>query len=218
MITIFSITNGRSTHEYSYRSLKECYGVEDIIVVKNMDFSDSLQYCIDNCKTKFFLKADDDFIFHPKSFLYMKYCIECKKNDNLGYYHWKLYEDFSKKIVHCIKIYQLQAIKEIGGFKFKECGKADRATKEALMSHGFKIIDDKSILAIHATGTKEEQIKYNELWKNNAKNPNKYKKGRYEYMLKYKKSVKYQYELKDKFLKKLNKKKDTRFWKWMNSE
>jgi len=218
MIDIFNITNGRSTHKYSYKSLLGCNNIENITVIKNLKLDEALNYCLKKCKSKYFLKVDDDFIFHPKSFDYIKYCIENNIDDNLGIYHWKLWEDFSKKVVECVKVYSYESMKKIGGFQFDLSGKTDMATQKKLIKHNFSIIADDSIIAIHAMGSINEQKKYLNLWKKNAKNSAKYKKRRYSDMLKYNKSVKYQYELRTDFLTYLNKKKDTKFWRWMNSE
>jgi len=209
-IKIYSITNGRSTHAYSYKSILKNSGISDVILIENKTWKDALAYCVDTCDTNYFLRVDDDFILHPKAILYMNTCIV---DSNVAVYFWRLWEDHSHSIIHAIKVYSINALRNIGGFKFDYMGKVDMATHKFLKKSGYKVVEDKSILAIHACGTKEEQIKYNELWKKQSKN---YTKARFASSLLYDKSIKYQYDLRTNFLEKLNKKHNTPFAKWLD--
>jgi len=209
-IKTYSITNGKSTHTFSYESLLAC-GCSDIVVVKNKMWKEALSFCVESCNCSHFLRVDDDFILHPKAFTYMKTCI--KKEQNTAVYFWQLWEDYSKNIVHAIKVYSIDALRKIDGFKFNSLGKTDRETHRVLMEAGYEIKEDKSILAIHACGNKQEQQQYNELWKSQSK---KYVKARYELSLLYTKSIEYQYELRTDFLENLNRKYKTPFGKWLD--
>ena len=195
MLTIYSLTNGRSTHEYSVRSLDA-----DYILIKNKDFTVALTECIDTCKTKFFLVLDDDMFLHPKALKYITDVIT-KATKSAGVFFWYLWEDYTQTIRQSVHVYRTEAIKSIGGFTFDSYSKTCVATLKALTDSNWNIHEDKSVIAIHARGTLEETIKYNDLWLKRSKT---YQKQSYKESLKYSKSVEYQYSLRDTFLTDLN--------------
>lgn len=205
MLTVFSFTNGRSTHKYSVDSL--C-GV-DYVLLKDQEYKTALETCVNTCQTAFFLRLDDDMFLHPKALDYMIKVITQLKN--VGMFIWYLWEDYTQTIRQAIKVYRTEAMKRIGGFKFLPSGKTDMATLCALRNARWKIHEDNSILAIHARGTVEETIRYYNLW---SKKSETYKKQGYEESLQYTKSVEYQYSLRNNFLMDLNVKEGTPFAKY----
>jgi hypothetical protein len=216
MLTICIATNGRSTFEYCERSVLETCGDTPVIVVKNKSRKRALELFIEQCKTPYFLRVDDDFIFHPKAINYIKYCAHTKINPNMGMMYWMLWEDCSEKVVKSVKMYSINALKQIGGFQYdKYSGKEDVDTRKAI-GRKFEIKPDKSVVAIHSVGTKKEELDYVSLWERNAPCPSKYEKLRLKYRLAYTKSIEYQYGLRTNFIDDLNKQKNTNFWKYLS--
>ncbi len=202
-MTIYSFTNGRSTHKYSVESL--C-GV-DYILIKNKDYTTALATCVDTCQTRFFLRLDDDMILHPKALEYIVDVI-ADAPESIGMFFWYLWEDYTQTIRQAIKVYRTEAMKRIGGFKFLPSGKTDMATMKALKDDGWLVQEDKSVIAIHARGTRRETIKYYDLWRKRSKT---YAKQSYKESLLYSKSIEYQYSLRDSFLTDLNIREGTSF-------
>ncbi len=205
MLTIYSLTNGRSTHRYSIRSL----GDTDCILIKNKDFTSAFKTCLNTCQTEYFLTLDDDMFLHPKALEYIEQTI-IRSSKTVGMFFWYLWEDYTQSTRQCIRVYRTDAVKDIGGFKFLSDGKTGAATLKVLRDSGWLIHEDKSILAIHARGTLEETIEYYNLWKVRSKT---YRKQGYKESLKYNRSVEYQYSLRDTFLTDLNIKEGTSFAK-----
>jgi len=206
MLTVFSFTNGRSTHECSVKSL--CGA--DHVLLKNMDYTAALETCVYTCQTDFFLRLDDDMFLHPQALEYVMYTVN-KSPENIGMFFWYLWEDYTQTICQAIKIYRTESMRDIGGFKFLPSGKTDIATLKALKDSGWGIYEDKSIIAIHARGTKKETVDYYRLWKKRSKT---YEKHSYHESLQYSRSTDYQYSLRNEFLMDLNTREGTAFAKY----
>lgn len=210
MFTIYIITNGRSTFQYCLNAIKESKPPYPIFVIENMKWINALQKCIDDCKTPFFFRIDDDFIVHPKMISYMSLQSE---NKDFGVYYCHVWEDYTSRIRQSIKVYNVDALKSINGFHADpNTGKVDTTTNNILKKNGKKIIPDRSIVAIHACGTFDEHEEYQKLWDKMANRP--WKKSTHKHIKKYKKSLKHQYNLRTDFLEKLNKDMKTDFSKY----
>ena len=170
-LTIFSITNGRSTHEYSLMALLQSIGNNSpIVILRNMDWLDALNYCLEICETPLFLRVDDDMIVHPRAVAYM--LDRSLQEKNLGAVYFYLWEDCTQRARQSIKVYSRDALRAIGGFKSDpKTGRVDARTNGPLEHAGYFMVEDKSIVALHVCGTWEEQESYELLWNGMASVP-----------------------------------------------
>ena len=207
-LTIFSITNGRQSHRYSLQSVKEAASDVEIVVVENKSWLDALAYCVNFCRTQYFLRVDDDFIMHPKSILYIKKCIE--NAPKFGVLYWMLWETFTYRVRESIKVYSVDALKTIGGFHADPIsGKVDRITNPMLEKYGYAVVSNPSVLALHVCSTWDDQRQYEKLWG--------HKKIHRDVMKNYNVSLEEQASLRNDFLDCLNKDRKTPFAKFKNS-
>jgi GT2 family glycosyltransferase/predicted O-methyltransferase YrrM len=216
-LTVFSFTNGRSTFEHSIRSLMNSSDLkEQITVLPNMRFLDAAARCVETCETPYLLKLDDDFILHPKALAYMRdRVLAYPRPEELGIYYCHLWEDWTSRVRESVKIYNVEALRKIGGFQPDHWGKVDRTTLARLEQAGFKIVADPSVVALHACGTWEEQLEYERLWSEAA--GTSYQKPTHEAMKKYcgTKSLDEQYGMRRGFLESVNRQLDTPFHKFL---
>lgn len=215
--TIFCITNGRSTFEYSSRSVMESADLRDrIVVLSSFKFLDAMTQCVEQCETPYFLKVDDDFILHPKALTYMQNrVLAYPRPQELGIYYFHLWEDWTSRVRESIKIYSVEAIRKIGGFRPDHLGKVDRTTLARLEQAGFKIVADPSVVALHACGSWEEQLEYERLWSDGAGTP--YQKPTHDAMKAYcgTKPLEQQYEMRLGFLESVNQRLETPFHEFL---
>ncbi len=211
--TIFSFTNGRSTYEYSARSLADSWDRQaEIVVLRDMHFPDAVRECLERCDTPYFFKVDDDFILHPKAVAYMRKRVsEYPNPDELGIYYCHLWEDWTSRVRQSVKVYRAEALRHIGGFKADYLGMVDKATKAALERAGFKVVKDQSVVALHACGSWEEQLEYERLWSSMADRP--YRKSTHNAMKEYcgTKSLDQQYAMRLEWLEDVNRQLNTPF-------
>lgn len=204
MFSVFSITNGRSTFEYSLRSLKKAYTGE-ITVLRDRRWLDALNACIEQCTTPYFFRMDDDFIVHPAALAYMqKQVLAYPQPDKLGIYYCHLWEDWTHRVRESIKVYSVAALRAIGGFHADDKGKVDRVTNRLLEQAGFHVVGDPSAVALHACGDWQEQLNYESLWSAMAAAP--YQKPTHTAMKQYcgSKTLDQQYAMRKDFLQQLN--------------
>ncbi len=214
-MTIFSITNGRSTHSHSLKALQESIGVDcSVVVLRDMKWTEALNCCVEMCKTPLFLRVDDDMIVHPYSVAYMLERSKQEKTFGLVYFH--LWEDCSRRIRQSIKVYSRDALQAIGGFQADpKTGKVDEKTNGLLKSAGYRIVEDSSVTALHVCGSWEEQEHYEHLW--NAASENPYHKNNRKAVKAYcgTKTLDEQCKMRKGFLEDLNQKRGTPFAKWL---
>ncbi len=163
-LEIFVITNGRNTFKYVMKSLKKQSIERKITVIENMKWVDALNKCIDLCESKFFLRVDDDMILH-------EYCVEyyLSKMPRMdrkagGVYVCRLWEDWSNKPVHGLRMYSHKAARRLG-FVPSKLGKVDKVFHKKLGSIKKRQIRDTSIVGVHALGSTEDQKMYRDLWR-----------------------------------------------------
>ncbi len=215
--TVVCITNGRSTFEYSVRSVMESRDLQDRVEgISGMHFMDAAAKCIELSETPYFFKVDDDFFLHPAAIAYMrKKVLEHPRPEKLGMYYCHLWEDWTSRVRESIKVYNVEALKKIGGFKADQYGKVDRTTLARLQEAGYEIVADPSVVAIHACGSWQEQLEYERLWSSMGEQP--YRKPTHDAMEKYcgTKSLDEQYEMRCGFLEQVNRQLDTPFQEFL---
>ena len=214
-LTVFSITNGRSTHSHSLKSISTSGDVE-VVVVKNMRWMEALSLCLASCKTPYFLRVDDDMILHSQAVTYIQHVLP--QTENFGILYWMLWETFTDRVRESIKVYSVEALKRIGGFHADpKTGKVDRVTNPMLESAGFPVIPDPSVLALHICGTWEEQETYEQFWSSMAIAP--YHKPNRKAVRSYcgTKSLQEQCTMRGEFLESLNRKRQTPFSTFLES-
>jgi len=214
-LTIFSITNGRSTHEHSLKALQESVEVDcPIVVLRDMQWLDALNRCVEVCDTPWFLRVDDDMIVHPRAVAYMLERSLREKVFGLVFFH--LWEDCTQRVRQSIKIYNRDALRSIGGFiSDPKTGRVDRKTNGALEHAGYAIVEDMSVVALHACGTFEEQDRYESLWNNMATVPSHKPNRQAVKTYCETKSLEDQYALRSTFLVNLNWKRRSDFAVWL---
>jgi glycosyltransferase involved in cell wall biosynthesis/MoaA/NifB/PqqE/SkfB family radical SAM enzyme/predicted O-methyltransferase YrrM len=215
--SIFCFTNGRSTFDYCVRSLTDSWDRnEKTVVLRDMDFFEATAQCLEDCETPYFFKVDDDFLLHPQAIAYMrKKVLEYPYPEELGIYYCHLWEDWTSRVRQSIKVYRAEALRRIGGFQANDQGKVDEATKAALERAGFKVVEDPSVVALHACGTWEEQLEYERLWSAMADAP--YKKPTHDAMKAYcgTKSLDTQYAMRLGTLESINRQLNTPFHRFL---
>jgi GT2 family glycosyltransferase len=218
--TVFSFTNGRSTYEYSARSVADSWDRQaEIVVLRNMHFLDAVHKCLESCQTPYFIKVDDDFILHPKAIAYMRQrVLEYPHPEELGIYYCHLWEDWTSRVRQSIKVYRTEALRQIGGFQVDHLGKVDEATKAALRQAGYKVVKDPSVVALHACGSWQEQLEYERLWSSMAEQP--YRKPTHEAMKEYcgTKSLEKQYAMRLEVLEFINQQLSTPFHEFLRQD
>jgi len=216
-LTIFSITNGRSTHDHSLKALYESVEIDcPIVVIRDMKWLDALNRCVEVCKTPWFLRVDDDMIVHPKAVAYMLNKARQKNHFGLMYFH--LWEDCTQRVRQSIKVYNRDALRAIGGFKSDpKTGRVDACTNGPLEHAGYPMVEDKSVVALHACGSWKAQERYEKLWSDMAikayHKPNR--KDVKMYCLSH--TLEDEFALRTTFLTDLNRKLSTDFSKWLKT-
>jgi glycosyltransferase involved in cell wall biosynthesis len=215
--SIFSITNGQESFQYSLQSLKDSWGrTEEIKVFRDMNWLDAVNACITHCDTPYFFRVDDDFILHPQAIAYMRQqVLNLPHPERMGIYYCHLWEDWMSRVRASIKIYNAAALRAIGGFKCDEQGKVDLTTNALLQKAGYDLVKDMSVVALHACGSWDEQLKYEQMWSQIAATP--YEKPTREQMKRYCKPLDEQYAMRTRFLEGLNEKNRTLFHHYLNA-
>jgi len=212
-IESFVITNGRSTCDYAIKSIEEQSVKVKITVIRDMKWIDAVNRCVQLCSTKFFIRVDDDMFLHPRCVEYMYHqIIKHKKTNRVAAYVCKLWEDWQSYVAGSIKVYHMDRVKDMGGFKVNLMGKIDKPFEAQRKKNKFIVVKDASVVGVHGMGTWKEQKEYRKLWlQNNSKvqyiRPRKYLANQ----KKYKKSACQQYMI-AKGLRKINKRRRSGFW------
>lgn len=215
-IDIFVITNGRSTFEYCIESINLQKGVEfKFHIIRDMDWLSAHLDLLNKCKSKFALRVDDDMLLHPFALKFMWQCIK-NQNDKVALRGWRLWEPWSDKVCKGIKVYNVEAVKKIG-FKLDIRGKIDKPFTKNSKKMGYKVEYSQDVIAIHSCGDFQEHLKYWEMrGEANSKYFKKKKKWAENLMNNFAMSLNDQYKLTGEFMKKLNRKRNTDFWRFLN--
>jgi len=189
-----------------------------ITILRDMVWVKALNECLNLASCKYYLRCDDDHLFHPKAVEFMIDKIQ-KDNQNkkIVMHTTKLWEDWSGRPGGGAKLYNLNRVKKLGGFKANQFGKVDKLFKASVNSSQFSISTGGkySLVGIHACGTWEEQKEYEKIWNSIA--TVSYKKNSIENSRKYKKSIEKQFLMRTDFIEKINRKSKSLFHKYIKS-
>ncbi len=209
-LSVFSITNGRSTHAYSLQSVNTANPLEryPLVILKDMKWIDALNHCLDLCTTPYFLRLDDDFILHPKALKYFECTIAKHHCRRIGFYYWMVWDIAKGVIRRSVKAYSTKSLKSIGGFQADaKTGRVDRVTNPLLYKKGYTCWADSSVVAVHACGSPEEQQAYARKWGRSAS----------ELALENSPTLDTQAKMSGFFLEEINRQKETEFHKFLCS-
>jgi hypothetical protein len=197
-------------------------------LIKNMSIDAAMNKCAQLSTSPFFLKVDDDMFLHPKTVAFYKHMLTHVRfskagEDNLALFTCHLWECWKSRIVRCIKAYNTSIAREIG-FRRDRRGKIDFTFRKAAASKNYRMINDKSIVAIHALRHLEDQKVYRDVWIQNsqAASPEQFAKWDKDQYMIFKKDIPYsdQYKKIARILiqNREYRGKDTRFWKFCNNK
>lgn len=216
LLEAFVITNNRSSLKYCVDSIGRQDMQIPVTIIEGMSFVDANNKALRECKSKFYFRIDDDFLLNKYTFSFMNSVIRSKKHEDIVLYDCRLWEDFTQKIIRGLKMYNSNLVRRLGGFSANKLGKIDKLFKKKIDNSNFSTIRDKSsIVGIHSCPPWEDQIKYEHLWTKNA--TVKHRKTTRSSMKRYDKDLSYQYSLSDDFLINLNRKKKTKFHRFIRN-
>ena len=163
-LDVFVITNGRESYKYVIDSLTVQRDVNfKINIIKNEEWLNACNICLNHSNKKYYLRLDDDMILHPFALKYLDYMIENDKTKNAIMYYSRLWEPWNNRLCGSVKIYNRELSKTIG-FKIDSRGKVDKIFKKKALEKGYKYVSDKtSAIAIHAACSFNDNYKYSQM-------------------------------------------------------
>lgn len=168
-ITVFVPTHNRSTLVFCLASLvAQTAKFAEKTVVHNLSMCDALTVVMRQCKTKYVLKCDDDFMLHPSALAWMLSDVAAvgwKTKDAMHW--WHLWDIRERRKIQSIKIYSLSAMKTIG-FRCDHFGRVDPLFLRNAKRRGFAIVGHPRVVALHGSGSRNEQIECRLRWRQNA--------------------------------------------------
>lgn len=212
-LEIFIITNGRSTFEYTQKSVENQTVKRPVTVIRDMLWIDALNECKNRSKSKYYLRVDDDMFLHPKAVEYYLHILSSARK--CGVYECKLWEDWTNKPAGNLKAYNTRVVKRVG-FRPNHLGKVDKNFYIDLKKTKYIRVKDRSMIGLHACPSISDQKKYRKLWRDhNAKiSRREFSKTFDNIIHTFNKSVERQY--KDiRRLKKINRRYGTSFCKFI---
>jgi len=210
----YIFTNGRSTFDYSLKSLQNQADEMPYEIVKDRPLAEAMNDIFFNTDATHILKVDDDFFLHPFATMYMINRVK-KYRKKPAFWYWTLWEEYTSRAVQCIKIYDVKKVRVLGGFKPSKIGQIDRNFKKRVQKSEYSIWRDPSLLALHACAPWHENLKYEEIWTKNSVAQHMKDKTRRKGMRRYTKSVPRQYKNFVAVLNNQNTRRKTAFWKWL---
>lgn len=211
-IEAFIITNGRSTFPYALKSLETQTCSIKITEIRDMKWVDALNFSLKLCKSKHYIRCDDDHLLHPRAVDFLWHKI--RNEDSMATYSCKLWEDWSHRPGGGIKIYNTAIVRELGGFKANHFGKVDKEFAATVRASKFRRHGGGNILVgVHACAPFREQLRYEKLWSALATHP--YQKSSRQGMMNYKKSIEKQFRMRLKFVEQWNRKEKNEFHKFL---
>jgi hypothetical protein len=218
IIDVFIITNGRSTFEYSDRSIKSQDGVKfRSIIIRDMGWQAAHEKMLDMSESKFILRVDDDMLLHPFALNFMYTCVQ-KQSDNIALRGWRLWEPWSNKVCKGIKVYNASIAKKIG-FHLDHLGKIDKPFTVNAKKQGYEIKYTRDVIAIHACGDFKEHLRYWGIRGEAAGDNFKAKKKWAKKLIKdFPMSLQEQYDLTGNFLPQFNHNRGTLFGNFLNNK
>lgn len=212
-ITIYQFTNGRSTFHYSNASLKKCVRKSPIHVVKNSELGPALNSILETCKTPYFIKVDDDFFLHPESLRFMASQIP-HLPENWVFYCCILWDNFWGEKRGNIKLYNIDAVKQVGGFHPNKYGRIDCRLLKQIKKHKKSFVMDKSsAVGIHVLGSPDDIELHKTIWGGFSRVDNKEAKTFYGD----KRGLKKIFRKRNRILEKINEEDQSKFFHWLKS-
>lgn len=167
LVEAFLITNERKTLEYVLKSIESQSMSINLTIVRNMKWVDALNECVKLCKSKYFIRIDDDMFLHKYAFAF--YLAKAKRlldRKKVGVYVCRLWEEWSKKPVNGLRMYSLDVAQKIS-FIPSKLGKVDKVFRNSLLKIGMVEEKNPSMVGIHALNDREDQVRYRNLWRDN---------------------------------------------------
>jgi len=164
LLEVFVFTNGSSLLDYTMQSIESQTIRRKVTVLRDMSMIDACNQCIERCKSRFFMKVDDDMFLHPQCLSF--YESRVSRMSNHAFFAANLLEFWRKKpsIVYCLKAYDRKIARKIG-FKADKFGRVDRTfLAKAKLRRQAPVIDKKSVVAVHVLRSLLEQKQYQKIW------------------------------------------------------
>jgi len=214
-LEVFFITNGRSTAPYAQHSLDEQLGVKfKMTVHKDMDWLEANRRILDVCKSRFFLRVDDDMILNGHAISYMWLCLE-KQSSITALRGWKLWEPYSNKVVKGIKAYDFELAKKIV-FRISNIGKIDKLFTQDAEKTDYRVRYGNDVVGVHACSNYDEHLRYALMrGEQKGKDFKAEKRWMKKVITGYDESLEKQKKLTGRFLYRVNKKHRTGFYRFI---
>tara|TARA_Y100000310_G_C20690569_1_gene821920 strand:+ start:201 stop:878 length:678 start_codon:yes stop_codon:yes gene_type:complete len=214
-LEVFIITNGRSTFEYCQNSIQGQLGVKfKTTIHRDMDWLTANKRILDVCKSEFFVRVDDDMLLHPRAISFMFKCVS-HQSSRCALRGWKLWEPYSVKVIKGVKAYNLELAKDIG-FRISAIGKIDKVFSADAKRKRKKIIYTEDIVGIHSCSTFPEHLQYAIMrGENKGDNFKQEKMWMKKVITGCKLSLRKQAKMSDGYVRRLNKKNKSGFYKFL---
>lgn len=212
-LSLFVVTNGRSSFQYANRSVEEQTIKVPIHIIRDLPILQVMKTILNTCTTPYFMKVDDDFLLHKRGVEYMWSFLKSHESPMVAMYWWHLWENWSGNRIQSIKIYNKENTSKVGFLPDRQ-GRIDITFIGRVRKAGFGIVKEGSMPAIHGCSPWKEQARYLQIWKRNA--PGRvHMKIRLKQMSRYKKPLAKQFSEKDLILNAQNKRFKTNFGKFL---
>ena len=214
-LEVYFITNGRSTSEYALAALHaQKYVQFKIVIHRDMDWLSANKRILEVCTSKFFMRVDDDMILNPHAVRYMWHCVE-KQSSRIALKGCKLWEPYSSKVVKGVKAYNLRLAREIG-FKISKIGKIDKIFSADAKRKRKKISYTNDVIGIHACSNFKEHLKYAIMrGEDKGSGFSTERAWMKHHINKFNVPLPKQAKMADKFVRRLNKRKRTGFFRFL---
>jgi hypothetical protein len=204
-------TNGRSTAQWAAIACRPDR------VIDGKGYRDAMAELL-NTDASRVVKLDDDMILHPMALKYMRE-MAATAGERLAYLACNLWEDYTRQIRYGVKIYNVDAVRSIGGFQHDpETGKCDSWTNAALERAGYIGMRDTSIVGVHAAGTPDEHEAYMDLWRKAGRPGKRWSKASDKSVPQYKFDPEQQYRMSAGLVEALNESNRTPFSRWIKRQ
>lgn len=218
-IEVYIITNGRSTFSYCKQSVKNQQDVRfRLSYHENMKWIDANRKILDDCRSRFFIRVDDDMFLHPKAISFIWSVVKNAKN-KVALHQWRLWEPYSNKVCKGIKAYNTVVAQDIG-FRPNEIGKIDKNFTADAEKKGYKLRSYNDVIAVHACASLEEHLNYAKMrGEHHGQRFSKKKKWMEEKIGNFDMSLSEQYKISHgNFIFDRNKERNTDFYRFLKNE